>query len=185
MADRSRTKWWTTSNVLSQEKGTASPPAADEPDPTLLASDLDVAPTIMVAHPVPPRPPPLPRPPHGWRRNALAAAVLFGLVAGALLYRSPLRGWLGTNGQKEGSASTGEDQAPPKRALPPAPARPIPETRTADGEPRRAAETTLARPAAKATTRAMSKSKKAAHRKRTRRARVRPPADSGVEVQLF
>jgi hypothetical protein len=184
MAEHHRAFWRTASNVLSQQKGASAPPAED-PDPTLLASDLDVAPTIMVVHPVPPGPPPLRRSPPSWRRNALAATVLLGSIAGALLFMSPLRGWLGRNGQKEGSASTSGDQVPAQKAMPPAPTRPIPETLTAGTKPPRAVGTMLAKPAAKAAARATSKTKKAGYRKRTGRARLRPPADSGVEVQLF
>jgi hypothetical protein len=184
MAVHPRAFWRTASDVLSQEKGASAPPA-DEPDPTLLASDLDVAPTILVANPVPPRPPPLRSSPSSWRRNALAATVLLGSIAGAFLFLSPPRGWLGRDGQKDGTASAGGDQVPARKAVPPAPTRPMPETPTAGREPPRAVGTTRAKPAAKATTRATSKTRKARYQKRTGRARVRPPADSGVEVQLF
>jgi hypothetical protein len=199
----------TTRESTSPEDIDAPPPAAGEAIPTIIGHRVDPAPDAAEAAPVPdaestqkvPRPPPLKSQPRGWRRNALAGAVLLGLSAGAILVLAPPRGlpgWLlkiggraptDQAGRSEPVPGTGGSPLPETRSMVPAPTPPMPEV-AAEGEtppPDEVLEVEAAEPApavAKPKAPTASKAKKT-DRRRASRARSRLPDDSTVEVEFF
>ena len=200
----------TTRESPSPEDTDTAPPAAGDPIPTIIGHRVDPVPVVpvpdeQVLEPVPdaestqkvPRPPPLKNQARGWRRNALAGAVLLGLGAGALLALAPPRGLSGWQqklggrsaseavGRPETVAGTGGSPLPETRSMVPAPTPPMPEVAPAGEEPPPDEELQEAAPAvAKAKVRTVGKAKKT-DRRRASRARARLRDDSTVEVEFF